>query len=96
MQNALLKQSLPSVHCTYEGQAARHINTVGDDFLITVNNEHKVDVFRRGMASKIKTLDIEYMRCSLVHENFVFIGTEEKMLYLVDAVNFNILDKLMT
>ena len=48
MQNALLKQSLPQVHCIYNGQAARHINTVGSEFIICVNSDHLVDVFRRG------------------------------------------------
>lgn len=80
----------------FEGQAARHINTVGDEYVITVNHIHGVDVYKRGKQQKVKTLDIEYMRCSLVHGNFIFIGTEEKMLYLVDATNFTILDKMMT
>lgn len=66
MQNALLKQSLPTVHCHYNGQAARHINTVGSDFIICVNSDHLVDVFRRGQPKKVKTLNIEVMRCSLV------------------------------
>ena len=52
MQHALLKQSAPDVHCSYSGQAARHINSVGEDFLITVNAEHKVDVFKRGDPKK--------------------------------------------
>lgn len=69
---------------------------MGDDFLIAVSSEHKVDVFRRGSGDKMGTLEIDYMRCSLVHENYVFIGTEEKMLFLVDATSFEIVDKMMT
>jgi hypothetical protein len=30
MQNSLLKNTLPTVHCQYDGVACRHINTVGD------------------------------------------------------------------
>lgn len=45
MQNALLKQSLPAVHCHYDGVACRHINTVGSEHIITVNNDNQVDVF---------------------------------------------------
>jgi hypothetical protein len=64
--------------------------------MICVNNELKVDVFRRGNQQKLKSLDIEYMRCSLVHEKFVFIGTEEKMIYMVSVPSFTIVDQLET
>jgi hypothetical protein len=84
------------MHCQYEGQAARHINTVGRDYIITVNNEHKVDIFKRGHQQRVKELDIEYMRFSIVVGTYLFIGTEEKLLYLVDTKNFNILDKIAT
>lgn len=94
LQNALLKQSQPETHCQYEGQAARHINTVGRDFIITVNNEHKIDIFKRGNQQRVKELDIEYMRFSLVVGQLLFIGTEEKLLYMVDSRNFNIIDKI--
>ena len=72
------------------------MNAVGEDHILVVNNEHKVDVFKRGASRKIKTLDIEYMRYSLVINNLLFIGTEEKMLYLIDALTFEILDRIMT
>ena len=72
------------------------MNAVGEDHILVVNNEHKVDVFKRGASRKIKTLDIEYMRYSLVLNNLLFIGTEEKMLYLIDALTFEILDRIMT
>lgn len=73
------------------------MNAVGDDHILVVNSEHKVDVFKRGSPRKLKTLDIEYMRYSLtVADNLLFIGTEEKMLYLVDALTFEILDRIMT
>ncbi len=72
------------------------MNAVGEDHILVVNSEHKVDVFKRGDARKVKTLDIEYMRYSLVLHNLLFIGTEEKMLYLVDALTFDILDRIMT
>lgn len=96
LQYALLKQSTPSVYCSYLGQAARHMNQIGEDHILVVNSEHKVDVFKRGDARKVKTLDIEYMRYSLVVEDLLYIGTEEKMLYLVDALTFEILDRIMT
>lgn len=96
MQHALLKQSAPNVHCAYMGQAARHINMVDGEHLLVVNSEHKVDVFKRGDASKLKTLDIEYMRYSMVVGSLLFIGTEEKMLYMLDALTFEILDRLQT
>lgn len=88
LQNALLRQSSPAVYCSYIGQAARHMNLFGQDHILVVNEEHKVDVFKRGVARKVKTLDIEYMRCSLVVGNHLFIGTEEKMLFLVDVATF--------
>ena len=72
------------------------MNAVGEDHILVVNNEHKVDVFKRGATRKLKTLDIEYMRYSLVVNNMLFIGTEEKMLYLIDALTFDILDRIMT
>ena len=52
-----------------------------------------MDVFKRGDARKLKTLEIEYMRYSLVSDNLLFIGTEEKMLYMLDALTFEILDR---
>lgn len=61
-----------------------------------VNKDHKVDVFKRGEQTKLKTLDIEYMRHSLVVDDVIFIGTEEKILYMVDVLEFNILDKIQT
>lgn len=96
LQHALLKSSTPTVHCQYDGQAARHINQINDEFIIVVNSEHKVDVFRRGDPRKVKTLDIEYMRYSLVIENHLFIGTEEKLLYLVDVSTLEIVDQIQT
>lgn len=96
LQHALLKSSTPIVHCIYDGQAARHINQIDDEFIIAVNSEHKVDIFRRGDNKKIKTLDIEYMRYSLVVDNYLFIGTEEKLLYLIDASTLEVIDRIQT
>lgn len=96
LQHALLKSSTPNVHCQYDGQAARHINQINDDFIIVVNSEHKVDVFKRGDPRKIKTFDIEYMRYSLVVENYLFIGTEEKLLYLIDVETLEVIDQIQT
>jgi hypothetical protein len=53
-------------------------------------------VFKRGDPKKVKTLDIEYMRFSLVIDNLLFIGTEEKMLFMLDALTFEILDRMET
>ena len=36
------------------------------------------------------------MRYSLINDNLLFIGTEEKMLYMLDALTFEILDRFMT
>lgn len=72
------------------------MNVVNEDHILVVNSEHKVDVYKRGDYRKFKTLDIEYMRYSLVVNNKLFIGTEEKMLYLIDALTFEILDRMMT
>jgi hypothetical protein len=94
MQNALLKNALPLVHCHYEGPAARHINTVGNNYIITVNSDNTVDVFRRGQEYKLKTLNIEVMRCSLTHNDVLLIGTEERMLYMIDTVDFEIVDRV--
>ena len=96
LQHALLKSSTPIVHCQYEGQGARHINQIDNELIIVVNPNHKTDVFRRGDPKKFKTLDIEYMRYSLVLENHLFIGTEEKMLYWVDIDTMEIVDKIET
>ena len=78
----------------YDGLAARHIAVVGDHHTITTNNQYKVDVYRRGDAQKLKTLEIEYMRSSRHHNNYLFIGSEEKTLYLVDTENFDIKDQI--
>ena len=59
-----------------------------------MNAEHRCDVFSRGNPDKIKTLDIEYMRCSLFNDRCVFIGTEEKLCYMVDSSTFEILDRM--
>ncbi len=96
MQHALLKQSSPELYAQYSGQAARHINSVGDDHFIVVNNENQIDVYVRGQARKIKTLDISFMRYSLVLDNLLFIGTEEKMLYMVETDNFETVDRIET
>ena len=48
----------------------------------------------RGEAKKIKTLDINYMRYSLVVEDLLFIGTEEKMIYMIDTRTFEIVSSI--
>ena len=35
------------------------MNVVGEDHILVVNSEHRVDVFKRGDARKVKTLDID-------------------------------------
>lgn len=73
------------------------MNQIGPDHILVGNSEHKVDIFKRGDPIKVKTLDIEYMRFSLLIDNdLLFIGTEEKMLYLLDATTFETLDQIMT
>ena len=62
--------------------------------MIAVNSEHKVDIFRRGDPKKVKTFDIEYMRYSLVVDNHLFIGTEEKLLYLIDTTTLEVVDRI--
>jgi hypothetical protein len=69
---------------------------VNDEFIIVVNSEHKVDVFRRGDPHKVKTFDIEYMRYSVVIENYLLIGTEEKLLYLIDVQTLELIDQIQT
>lgn len=69
----------------FNGQAARHINVVGDDYLLSVNAEYAVEIYQRGVEEKLKTLDISYMRASKQIGDLLFIGTEEKMLYLIDV-----------
>ena len=44
----------------------------------------------------MKTFDIEYMRYSLVVDNHLFIGTEEKLLYLIDTQSFEVVDRIQT
>ena len=53
-------------------------------------------MYLRGQAKKIKTLDITYMRYSLVVEDLLFIGTEEKMIYMIDTTTFEIIDSVET
>jgi hypothetical protein len=36
------------------------------------------------------------MRCSLVLNKYLFIGTEEKTLYLIDTETFEISDQIQT
>jgi len=50
----------------------------------------------RGQAKKIKTLDITYMRYSLVVGDLLFIGTEEKIIYMIDTTTFEIIDNIET
>ena len=40
------------------------------------------------------TLEIEYMRCSLEIGDYLFVGTEERMLFVVDTGTFKILGKI--
>ena len=96
VNGSMLKKSAPIVHCAYMGQAARHINVVGEDYILVVNSEHKVDVYKRGDPKNVKTLDIDYMRYSLVVGSLLFIGTEEKLLYMLDALTFEVIDKIQT
>lgn len=72
------------------------MNLISDKHILAVNEEHKVDIIERHSTRKVKTLEIEYMRYSLVFKNYLFIGTEEKMLYLIDLKSFEILDRIMT
>ena len=78
------------------GNAARHINSVGADYFIAVNIDNQVDVFKRGEARKIKTLEISFMRYSLVVDDLLFIGTEEKTIYMLETRTFEILDRIET
>ncbi len=55
-----------------------------------------MDVFKLGTPYRVKELDIEYMRFSIVVGAHLFIGTEEKLLYMVETKNFNIVDKIST
>ena len=48
MQHVLLKQSMPAVHCKFDGQAARHLNTIGSEYIITANENHAVEIYKRG------------------------------------------------
>jgi len=41
-------------------------------------------------------MDIEYMRCSLVLDRVFFVGTEEKLCYMIDTSTFEVLDKMST
>ena len=41
-------------------------------------------------------MDIEYMRCSLVLDRVFFVGTEEKLCYMIDTSSFEVLDKMST
>jgi len=50
----------------------------------------------RGEVKKIKTLEITYMRYSLVVEDLLFIGTEEKMIYMIDTRTFEIVSSIET
>lgn len=50
----------------------------------------------RGEEKKIKTLEITYMRYSLVVEDLLFIGTEEKMIYMIDTRTFEIVSSIET
>ena len=50
----------------------------------------------RGNMKKLKTLEVEYMRCSLHVKDVVFIGTEEKLCYMVETTNFSTLAKIAT
>lgn len=50
----------------------------------------------RGELKKIKTLEITYMRYSLVVEDLLFIGTEEKMIYMIDTRTFEIVSSIET
>ena len=47
-------------------------------------------------GQKVKTLEIEYMRCSLHHDNHLFIGTEEEMIFMISLPDFTILDRFIT
>ena len=47
-------------------------------------------------GQKVKTLEIEYMRCSLHHNNHLFIGTEEEMIFMISLPDFTILDRFIT
>lgn len=47
-------------------------------------------------GQKIKTLEIEYMRCSLHHDNHLFIGTEEELIFMISLPDFTILDRFIT
>jgi hypothetical protein len=53
-------------------------------------------VYKRGEARKLKTLEINFMRYSLVVGGLLFIGTEEKMVYMVETKSFEIVDRLET
>lgn len=53
-------------------------------------------MYKRGEARKIKTLEISFMRYSLVVNELLFIGTEEKMIYMIDTKTFEIVDAIET
>ena len=86
---------MPEVLCQYDSLAARHVNSINNDYILTVNTDHGVDICKRNGGKK-KTLDIEYMRCSLVVGNLLLIGTEEKLVHLVDTKDLNVKDRTST
>ena len=71
-----------------------HINEVGNDFYLVVNDNYSVDVYSRSSSKKVKTLDVEYMRYSIVMDGLLFIGTEEKILYMLDLQTFDVIDRI--
>lgn len=76
--------------------ACRHINFVGPNYLITTTVNNRVDVHKRGVEVVHKQLDIEYMRYSILHNRTLFIGSEEKQLYMLSWPSFTILAKITT
>ena len=48
------------------------------------------------MTKEATTLSIEYMRCSHELGDYLFIGTEERMLYMIETNTLNVLEKINT
>jgi len=76
----------------------RHIQVVGDSFLLTNGENDNIDVFDINQPVALKALNIQgrQMNCSIVTSDKVFIGCRDRRVFIYDKFNFDLLKTLET
>ena len=74
----------PSFVHRVKGYEVKHIQTIGESFLLVNNKSDNVDVFSTDSAMVVKQLNIQgrQMNCSVVTVDRLFIGCRDRRIFV--------------